>query len=204
MGFSVVDERRFLGSGHPAPDDTSQPPNLGLIESSDAGRSWNNVSLLGEADFHVLQSNGQRIYGVDSGTGSLLTSTDGGRRWQQRTPPAAVFSLAIDPRDPGAVVASTEKGVFRSSNSGAGWRPLNDQLAGLLAWPRASALYLVDGQGTVHRSGDGGRRWESVGATGGQPAAFIAHGGDLYVALTDNRVERSSDGGRTWSLRAEP
>jgi hypothetical protein len=28
MGFTVVGPGRFLGSGHPAPDDTSRPPHL--------------------------------------------------------------------------------------------------------------------------------------------------------------------------------
>src|SRR5215216_441098 len=33
MGFSVVAPERFIGSGHPDPNDTGSPPNLGLIES---------------------------------------------------------------------------------------------------------------------------------------------------------------------------
>jgi hypothetical protein len=60
MGFTVVGPDHFLGSGHPDFRDTQlyQPgrrPLLGLIESRDAGRSWQPLSLLGEADFHALQ-----------------------------------------------------------------------------------------------------------------------------------------------------
>ena len=76
--------------------------------------------------------------------------------------------------------------------------------SGLLAWPTANRLYLVDGQGQVLRSADGGRRWSPAGTIGGQPAAFIAEGGDLYAALTDGTVKRSADGGVTWSVRATP
>lgn len=204
MGFSVIDERRFVGSGHPAPGDAGQPPNLGLIESTDGGRSWRSVSLLGEVDFHVLEAAGRHVYGVDSGTGMLLASADAGRSWGRRTPPAGVFSLAIDPRDPSAIVVSTEAGLFASADGGEGWRPLSDRLAGLLAWPGPRALQLVDAEGTVHRSGDGGGSWEAVGEAGGQPVAFTAAEGDLYVALADNRVKRSADGGRTWTVRAAP
>jgi hypothetical protein len=57
MGFTVVGPNRFLGSGHPATDDL--PPLLGLIESTDAGKTWEHVSLLGEADSHVLRSAGR-------------------------------------------------------------------------------------------------------------------------------------------------
>ena len=47
-------------------------------------------------------------------------------------------------------------------------------------------------------------RGEALGSIGGQPAAFIAHGRDLYAALADATVVRSTDGGRTWTVRATP
>jgi len=49
MGFSLVKPGLFLGSGHPDARDDS-PPHLGLIKSVDRGRSWQSVSLLGQAD----------------------------------------------------------------------------------------------------------------------------------------------------------
>jgi hypothetical protein len=204
MGFSVAGPDRFIGSGHPDPNDTSSPPNLGLIESRDGGKTWKNVSLLGEADFHVLHSSGGRIYGYDGTQSRLMVSSDGGRRWAERTPPAAMFDLAVDPRDPDRIVASTERGVFSSTNAGKAWRSLRDDTAGLLAWPAADRLYLVDGQGQVEQSGDAGRQWQPAGSIGGQPAAFIAHESDLYAALTDSTVKRSTDGGATWTVRAIP
>jgi photosystem II stability/assembly factor-like uncharacterized protein len=204
MGFSVVGADRFIGSGHPDPNDTGSPPNLGLIESRDGGKTWKNISLLGEADFHVLQSSGERIYGFNGIEGRLMVSTDGGRQWARRTPPAAMFDLAIDPRDPDHIAASTERGIFSSADAGKTWRPRRDDTAGLLAWPAPDRLYLVDGQGQVQRSSDGGRHWESTGSIGGQPVAFMAHESELYVALTDSTVKRSTDGGASWSLRATP
>jgi hypothetical protein len=204
MGFSVVGADRFIGSGHPDPDDAGSPPNLGLIESRDSGKTWKNISLLGEADFHVLQSSGARIYGFNGIEGRLMVSSDGGRQWARRTPPAAMFDLAIDPRDPDHVAASTERGIFTSTDSGKTWRPRRDDTAGLLAWPAPDRLYLVDGQGQVQRSSDGGRHWRSTGSVGGQPVAFMAHESELYVALTDGTVKRSTDGGASWSMRATP
>jgi photosystem II stability/assembly factor-like uncharacterized protein len=204
MGFSIVAEDRFIGSGHPDPNDTGSPPNLGLIESRDGGKSWKNVSLLGEADFHVLRSSGQRIYGFNGIEGRLLVSSDAGRQWSRRTPPAAMYDLAIDPRDPDHVVASTERGIFSSADAGKTWRPRRDDTAGLLAWPAPDRLYLVDGRGQVQRSEDGGREWQPRGRIGGPPAAFIAHGSELYAALADSTVKRSADGGASWTPRATP
>ena len=202
MGFSVVARDRFIGSGHPAPTQ-DLPPHLGLIESRDGGRSWANVSLLGEADFHVLRSSGRRVYGFDSTQGRLMVSSSGGRDWQQRTPPAAMFDLAIAPGDPDRIVVSTERGLFASRDGGRRWRPLSSTLAGLLAWPE-DGLYLVGADGTVQRSSDGGETFERVGRVAGPPSALTAAGDELYVALGDGTVVRSGDGGTTWAVRATP
>lgn len=204
MGFSLIDEQRFIGSGHPDPADSGEPPSLGLIESTDGGRTWTSVSLRGEADFHVLEASGDQVYGVNSADGQLMTSTDGGRNWQPQTPPAGVFGLAIDPRDPGRIIVSTERGVFASPDGGRDWRLLRDDVAGLLTWPSADALYLLGGDGGVQVSRDGGREWQPAGNIGGQPTAFISNGDELYAALSDGTVKVSTDGGRTWTLRATP
>lgn len=200
MGFSVVGPNRFIGSGHPGPAQ-DLPPNLGLIESRDAGKTWKNISLLGKADFHVLQHADDKIYGFDGTQGRLMVSGDGGRSWQPRTPPAGVFGLGVDPTDASRIVASTEKGVFMSPNEGRRWRPLREDVGGLLAWAARDRLYLVDGQGQVLLSSDAGANWQTQGSIGGQPAAFIAHKDELYAALADGTVKRSADGGANWAVR---
>jgi hypothetical protein len=207
MGFTVVGPDRFLGSGHPDGRE-GLPPFLGLIESRDAGRTWKPISLLGKRDFHVLEASGRRVYGFGSDfetkQAGLLVSDDGGRTWQERTPPEALFSLAIDPEDPDRVVASGEQGIYESSDAGRGWRPLDGEPA-LLAWPAAGRLFAVAFDGTVARSSEGGRSWRQVGQVGGEPAAFEgAESGDLYLALHDGTIKRSTDGGASWSVRSTP
>lgn len=204
MGFSMLGSDRFLGSGHPAPDQAA-PPNLGLIRSDDGGRSWSSVSLSGEADFHVLRSAGQRVYGFDAGNARFLVSANAGRDWQELELPDLMIDLAIDPTAATHLVTATESGLYRSANGGKNWRLLTDETAGLLAWSREGALYLLDGVGDVQRSKDGGKRWKKVGSIGGQPVAFASAGEhDLYAALPDGTVKRSINGGRSWSVRAAP
>ncbi len=200
MGFTVVGPDQFLGSGHPDPRD-DLPPLLGLIRSDDAGRSWTAISLLGQADFHVLKTAGPRIYGVNSSDGQLLVSDDGGRRWVPRSPPGSLLDLAANPDDLDHIVVSSEDALHVSRDGGQGWRPLATEHAGMLAWSGRDTLYLADATGGVHRSRDGGRAWNRVGETGGQPAAFAHHGRELYVALQTNEVKLSRDGGRTWQTR---
>lgn len=206
MGFAVTGPDRFLGSGHPDGRD-DLPPFLGLIRSTDAGRTWQPVSLLGKRDFHVLEAAGEWIYGYgsdfDSQQASLLVSDDGGRGWAERDPPEPLASLAIDPRDPRRVVAAGENGTYLSRDGGAAWRPLSAE-GGHLAWPGADALFAVRFHGAVALSRDAGRTWEPVGVIGGRPAALDSAGSDLYVALHDGTVKRSVDGGRSWTLRSRP
>lgn len=206
MGFTVIGPDRFLGSGHPDGRE-GLPPFLGLIRSTDAGRTWQPVSLLGKRDFHVLEAAGSRVYGYgsdfESRQAGLLVSEDGGRSWRERTSPEPLVSLAIDPSDPDRVVASGEDGLYASTDAGQGWRPLSDT-PGLLAWPEPEALFLVGVDGSVSQSSDAGLNWNSVGAVDSQPAAFESAGGELYVALHNGTVKRSRDGGRSWHVRSRP
>ncbi len=207
MGFTVVGRNHFLGSGHPDLSEAREkglPPHLGLIESTDAGESWSPVSLLGEADFHVLRFAGERVYGYDASNDRLLVSADGGRTWTELERPAPLIDLAVDPSDADRLIGATPEGVFESRDGGGNWSRVNDAV-GLLAWPERNRLYLVTGGGEVFSSGDGGRSLRRVGTIGGEPAALLAQTADeLYVALHDGTIKRSTDGGARWSVRSTP
>lgn len=209
MGFTIIGKGRFLGSGHPDQQqyrDEGLPPLLGLIESTDGGQSWEPISLLGEADFHVLRSKGNRIYGFDATNERLMFSRDAGRTWTERRPPAPLFDMAVNPSNLSHLIASSEAGLWTSANEGRTWaRAGRPERTGLLAWPRAGKLYVVLPFGLVQTSSDGGRRWTDRGDVGGEPAALLAHTPrELYVALHDGTVKRSVDGGRTWAIRSTP
>jgi photosystem II stability/assembly factor-like uncharacterized protein len=207
MGFTVAGPDRFLASGHP---DARQdlPWLLGLIESSDGGESWEPISLLGEADFHVLRSAGGRAYGYDVTNDRLLVSDDGGRTWDEARRPAPLIDLAVHPADPRHLVAAgasdLSQGLYESRDGGRSWKAIGDAV-GLLAWPAPGRLFLVDGDGTVFLSTEGGARFERRGAIGGEPAALLGEGADeLYAALHDGTIKRSTDGGATWTVRSTP
>jgi len=207
MGFTIIGADRFLGSGHPDQQqfrDEGLPPLLGLIESTDGGESWQPISLLGEADFHVLRSKGSRVYGFDATNERLLFSRDAGRTWTERRPPAPLLDLAVNPSNLSHLIAAGEGGLWKSANEGHAWA-FEGEGAGLLAWPVTGRLYFVTTAGEARMSPDGGKRWTTVGDVGGEPAAFLAQTSrELYVALHDGTVKRSPDGGRTWAVRSTP
>jgi len=198
MGFAVAGPDLFLGSGHPDLRD-DLPPLLGLIESSDAGRSWEPISLLGEADFHALRVSGSRVVGYDASGGRLMASEDRGRQWTRLGTPGELTDLALDPDDPTRIVATGDAGVVITTDEGATWtRSPTD--ADILTWPVADALYGFSADGEVVVSRDRGASWERVGELGGEPTAATATGRDtLIVALHDGRILSSGDEGVSWA-----
>jgi hypothetical protein len=207
MGFTVAGRDYFLGSGHPDPRalvEQRLPPHLGLIRSTDAGQTWQPISLSGQADFHVLRAFRGRVYGFDAGNARLLISGDAGRTWTERRSPGALVDLAVHPNDPRQLVTASQDGSFLSSNEAQSWKRLGPRI-GLLAWPRPERLYLLAANGAIFVSRDSGRGWQPVGHIAGPPAAFLAASArELYAALHDGTVKRSTDGGRTWTIRATP
>lgn len=203
MGFTVLDEDHFLGSGHPDPRE-QLPPLLGLIESRDGGKTWRPLSLLGEADFHVLEAQGSTVYGYDASGGRFMASRDGGTDWSERMAPEPLVDVAIDPRDDQTLVTAGQGSLYASRNGGRRWRRLRAG-SGYLAWPAHGDLYLTAPDGAVRRSADGGRTWREAGTVGAQPAALdAARPRELYVALHDGTIQVSVDGGKSWRVRSRP
>ncbi|MCZ7379833.1 F510_1955 family glycosylhydrolase [Micromonospora sp. WMMC250] len=195
MGFTVTGPDEFLASGHPAPDEDG-PAHLGLIHSNDAGRSWQALSLAGQADFHLLRFSGGVVYGLDSSSGALMASSDR-MTWETRSTLEA-YDLAVDPHRPGTLLASTEKGLRRSTDGGRTWTPAGGPPAMLLHWS-ARELVAIMADGTLVRSVDAAATWSSTpGRTPGAPAALTVYENVIYLATRDGRVLRSSDAGVTW------
>lgn len=202
MGFAVAGPGRFIGSGHPDLRE-NLPPLLGLIESRDAGKTWKSISLLGEADFHVLRSAGRFVYGFDSSNERLLVSGDRGRTWAERHAPEPLRDLVLLPGDPETAIAAGAV-LYRTTDAGRSFTAIGGE-GGYLAWPREDRLFQLMGDGLVRVSGDRGETWRPLGSTGGEPAAFLAVSAtELYAALHDGTIKISRDAGRTWSIRSQP
>jgi hypothetical protein len=205
MGFTVVGEDHFLGSGHPAPQgdplfEQGGRPLLGLIESTDAGRTWKPLSLLGEVDFHALEAAHGDVYGFDATSGRFLVSADG-EEWDVRTDGVMMSDFAVDPDDADHLIALTDEGLAESTDGGRTWQPTDGPNVVFLSWHADDGLWGVDSDGRVFTRGAGG--WEERSALPGQPQALVATGDAIYAAaVADGRTGvYVSDDGATWSLR---
>jgi hypothetical protein len=189
----------LLASGHPE-GPGSLPENLGLIRSRDGGRIWEPISKLGEADFHILQVSGDNVVGVHAEAADVQVSSDGGRTFEVRTPPAAPVDVALDPRDAANLVVSTEQGLFRSADGGGSWRQGEPGEGSQLAWAPSGELYRADAGGPVKVSTDGGKSWADRGDAGMTVNELATDpDGALYASVAGGEVKQSVDGGRTWS-----
>ncbi|MDB1088312.1 exo-alpha-sialidase [Streptomyces sp. ACA25] len=199
MGFAVAGPGHFLGSGHPAAG-SDEPSNRGLLESTDAGRTWESRSLGGEADFHALEYAHGTVYGYDSVTGMLRVSEDH-VQWQDRAQ-VPVVDIAIAPEDPDMVLGTTQEGVVTSLDGGETFGAGAQPVLMLLSWAEQDALYGVDPAGVVFRSPDGGAEWKEAGTVpGGRPQALAAVDADRLLVAGQDGVHESLDGGRTFTQR---
>lgn len=197
MGLTLTD-RQWFASGHPG-EGMEAPADLGLMASSDEGRTWKPVSLSGEVDFHRLSANETAIVGLSAHDGRLLRSDDAGLSWTDLGAPG-IFDLALSPLDSATVVATTENGPVRSSDSGVSFQPLEGApLLAFLAWS-GSTLYGVDVEGGLHQSTDEGTTWALRGSLPGQVTALAASGAMISALMGDSIME-SFDGGATFAPR---
>jgi photosystem II stability/assembly factor-like uncharacterized protein len=205
MGFSPHPSQPGLlfASGHPAGGG-----NLGVIASSDGGRTWTELSpgVDGPVDFHqmaVSPADPNVIYGA---FGDLQVSRDGGKSWAVAAPlPDRLIDLAGSGSNPDTLYAATEQGLSVSLDAGVSWKAiLEGAPVTLVEAARDGTLYaFVFGEGFVSaREGD--FKFETLASDWGD--AYLLHlavdpddKNRLFAASGKGQVFVSSDGGKTWS-----
>lgn len=203
MGFVVLEDDRFLASGHPDLREDA-PSSLGLVMSDDAARSWQPVSLRGDADLHAIVLAHGKVYAADAMSGQILVSEAEGRRWERRGS-ADVATLAVDPGDQDVLVAADHAGrLQRSGDGGLTWQPVDGPVVASLAWDGEVGLIGVDSKGAIYSSHDGGTTWRRRGELPGPGPVITAVEGTVWAATEGGRFFRSSDGGATWSPYRPP
>jgi len=203
MGFTVVGPDRFLGSGHPdvAGLQAGQPGLLGLIESTDAGRTWESVALSGQVDFHGLAFAHDQVYGWDSTSGRFMVSANR-VDWDGRST-LDLYAFAVDPDYPDHIVAATPDGLADSTDGGRSWQPSDGPTLLTLSWDPDAGLWGAEPDGHVWRND--AAELAQAGRLPGQPQALLATHDALYAAVHDagdvTAIYRSTDDGATWQLR---
>jgi photosystem II stability/assembly factor-like uncharacterized protein len=187
--------------------------NVGIFRSTDHGVTWADVNqdFGGFTPFvqslAFAPSDPSRVFcaffaHTTGAGGGIWTSTDGGVRWASANngiPSYLNFGLhsVSIRRDLASTIyvstlASTQAGVFRSTDSGASWtrqvQGLTDVNVNtvLCSGPAPQRIYSGGGYylGGVFISADGGLSWQerNEGLTGQRIYDIVRSGGDLFVA----------------------
>lgn len=200
MAFTVTGPHAFLGSGHPDLRE-DLPPHLGLIESTDGAETWEPLSLQGEADFHALEVVGDRVFGYDSTSGRILTTTDR-TSWETVTT-GQFIDLAPVPGKTDRILATTGKGELVELILSGQTTPVAG--APTLVWIDATPADKLVGtgpQGEIYAADKPTGEWEQRGTVPGEPSALDA-ADDVWHIATDSGIYASEDRGATWTSIVE-
>lgn len=140
----------------------------GLFKTTDSGATWRRVHIglfQGEPGVSRILIDPLRgtVY-ADTDEG-IVRSRDGGASWELCAALLEKTLLALDPRKPNVLYASSSGGsIFRSPDGGDSWSFLSSvpptHVERLLIDPRDSAvMYAAPRAGGVLRSSDGGVHW---------------------------------------------
>lgn len=224
----------------------------GVYRSARDGETWVESSRgLQQLDIHALVVDPQGFLLAGTSAGGVYRSTDRGEVWELvsgrqtgatvvwpwsrarsrqggRLPPVTVRALvAMQQGQRREVFAGTDGGIFRSSDLGATWLPVNDGLPGtspetgetdlrvgaLAAGPGTGVLYAGTPRG-VFVSNNRGRRWRPInrglpetdpfsGLSRTEILALVFYrdarrSQDYLFATTASGIWRSVDGGESW------
>ncbi|MBN1448253.1 MAG: hypothetical protein JXA28_10015 [Bacteroidetes bacterium] len=208
----------------------------GVWKTTSSGRSWRQLDDLlpnlriGAIDVdpfdrnHILAGCGEGYVawqGYAAFGHGIYRSTDAGESWEllpstDRQEFWYVYDVDFDPYAEGVILASTQQGVFRSSDGGMNWlRVLSDTQPPFSAMvdhsaTQAGVVYAAREGSGILRSTDHGTTWRNLGHVAPPPYTriFIAtapsNGDILYAAFTDRDARqcaglyRSDDGGENW------
>ena len=196
MGFTVIGPRHYLASGHPEVR-ADAPPHLGLIESTNGGKTWKASALRGEADFHILEPAGRRLFAYDSLTGTLRSTTN--RRTFSTITQTPLLSIAALPDSSILIGTNHQAQLVRIDPAAKTVEPVDGPRLVVLDTTRAGDLVGLAPDGTVHVSRNAGKAWRPRGSINGVPAALTTSTDSWYAATPDS-VHRSSDRGKTWTV----
>jgi photosystem II stability/assembly factor-like uncharacterized protein len=159
---------------------------------------------------------------VGAEASGLYRKEAGINQWQALTdgmpPSPQTRAIAIHPQHPEVVFVGTQRGVYRSQDSGDRWQRMHLP-EGRIVWslafhPQNPQIMFLGTEGSdVYRSDDGGERWQYLSTIANPDAVQMAFAtrilglaiepvdpNRIYAALEVGGAARSPDGGKSWAL----
>lgn len=220
VGYSPVDIG-FYSSGEAYPM-TGQAPSLGLVKSTDDGKTLQSLGFAKEPSFHVIgvgYSNHTIVVFNDKPRSSmdvgLFLSNDDAKSWTkanaaglQGTP----TRIAVHPTDKAILLVGTDQGLYLSDSAGESFDMITNPfpITSVLFEPNGNRI-LVAGknkeQGVtvfeIDLMNGGAEREIAIPKLGEDVVQYMAinpqNGKELILVTSSQSILLSSDNGNTWT-----
>ncbi len=218
MGYSPTDTG-FYSSGHPGPGSKLVNP-LGLVSSTDGGKTLTKLGFEGESDFHLMGVGykSHAVYVANPAPNSKLQtglyySLDDGRTWNQSAAQGVMaqpIQIAVHPSAPNVVALATEAGLFLSSDHGDAFERVGD------AQPVTAASFDSAGEklyfgsttlGVYDVNGKQTSRFQTPTIAAKDAIGYVAinpvQPNEMVIATFGRDIYLSKDGSQTWQQIAD-
>lgn len=217
MGFTMVDNG-FYSSGHPAPDSDLKNP-LGIVKSTDHGKTLEKLGLYGETDFHVMGVgyHNHTIYVYNEKPNSkmdqgLYVSNDDAKTWKKSDMQGVIGDLsviAVHPTKNNVVAIGTSNGLFISEDAGNTFKSIETgtQITSLFYTYDDDQLLVGgwDGKASIVYSLKQSKKEQlNLPSIGKDSVAYMASNPknpkEMMIATLKKSIYVSNDGGKQWIL----
>jgi photosystem II stability/assembly factor-like uncharacterized protein len=167
---------------------------------------------MAEKTYIYVGAEASGLYRKEAGINQWQALTDG------MSPSPQTRAIAIHPQHPEVVFVGTQRGVYRSQDSGDRWQRMHLP-EGRIVWslafhPQNPQIMFLGTEGSdVYRSDDGGESWQYLSTIVNPDAVQMAFAtrilglaiepadpNRIYAALEVGGAARSADGGKSWEL----
>jgi photosystem II stability/assembly factor-like uncharacterized protein len=167
---------------------------------------------MAEKTYIYVGAEASGLYRKEAGINQWQALTDG------MSPSPQTRAIAIHPQHPEVVFVGTQRGVYRSQDSGDRWQRMHLP-EGRIVWslafhPQNPQIMFLGTEGSdVYRSDDGGESWQYLSTIANPDAVQMAFAtrilglaiepvdpNRIYAALEVGGAARSADGGKSWAL----
>ncbi|MEY4421515.1 MAG: hypothetical protein RL581_53 [Actinomycetota bacterium] len=192
MGLSISNGNIYA-SGHPNQGSKLSAP-VGLISSADKGVSWNQISLQGKVDFHMLEVNRSEIYGADSQSGNLMYSSNRGKTWNS-IGLNKLQDLAIGNKEKSAF-GILENKLISTDNAFKSHKLIKTPFPAQTVDVEGDLMY-VSSNKTLYSSKNSGKSWQPVSIFN-DPIALVSISKQAIVVVAGQSILISRDLGKSF------
>ncbi len=210
-------------------------PSGGVWKTTDGGTTWStttdNLPSIGISDIAANPLNPDILY-IATGDGDaadtysigILKSYDGGATWNTTGSSLNITDyytfrrILINPNDTNIIIATSNNGIFRTTDAGANWtNVINGNFKDLEFKPGdPSIVYATENNAAIYKSTDGGASFTNISGTITtadinriELAVTPANPNVIYALCSSNSdngfyaLYKSSDNGNTWTLKTD-